>query len=238
MRSHRLSVLGCAAVLAFSATQLQAGVTYDAVNDFSLSGNPNGTWSYGSLSSFTGGTFTSDTATTTNIDFSGELVWTNGAEDFTRTAVVANTSDSIAYYYTIQQPPDLLNLAVEGSSSVVRWTAPASGTYNVSGLFQRIDTNNAVTVNVAIVEDAASFIVPESTLSGFGDQNGFNFVVDLQSGETLDFAAFNNGNPSYDSTGLSATITAVPEPTMLTLLVSAMLGLAGAFYLRRRRAKA
>jgi hypothetical protein len=32
--------------------------------------------------------------------------------------------------------------------------------------------------------------------------------------------------------------TAVPEPTMLTLLVSALLGLAGAFYLRRRRVKA
>jgi hypothetical protein len=30
----------------------------------------------------------------------------------------------------------------------------------------------------------------------------------------------------------------IPEPGTLTLLVSAMLGLAGAFYLRRRRAKA
>ncbi len=33
------------------------------------------------------------------------------------------------------------------------------------------------------------------------------------------------------------TITTVPEPTSLTLLVSALLGLAGAFHLRRRRAK-
>jgi len=35
-----------------------------------------------------------------------------------------------------------------------------------------------------------------------------------------------------------ATTTPVPEPASLTLLISALLGFAGAFYLRRRRAKA
>ena len=37
------------AVLAFSVAQLQADTIYNAVNDFSLSGNPNGAWSYGTL---------------------------------------------------------------------------------------------------------------------------------------------------------------------------------------------
>jgi len=46
---------------------------YDAVNDFSLASNPNGVWSYGTLSSFTGGggTFTLFNQTGTNIDFQG-----------------------------------------------------------------------------------------------------------------------------------------------------------------------
>ena len=49
-------------------------------------------------------------------------------------------------------------------------------------------------------------------------------------------------NPSLvsgldDTIGIAVT-QPVPEPTSLTLLVSALLGLAGAFYLRRRRAKA
>ena len=38
--------------------------------------------------------------------------------------------------------------------------------------------------------------------------------------------------------GVAIATTVVPEPGSLTFLVSALLGLAGAFYLRRRRAKA
>jgi hypothetical protein len=41
-----------------------------------------------------------------------------------------------------------------------------------------------------------------------------------------------------DASGNMIIATAVPEPSTLTLLFSALLGLAGAFYLRRRRAKA
>ncbi len=44
------------------------------------------------------------------------------------------------------------------------------------------------------------------------------------------------GSPPVESFQLYGTPT--PEPTSLTLLVSALLGLAGAFYLRRRGAKA
>ncbi len=52
---------------------------------------------------------------------------------------------------------------------------------------------------------------------------------------TGDYWAYSDG---HSIGSLSAVATLVPEPASLTLLVSALLGLAGAFYLRQRRAKA
>jgi hypothetical protein len=49
------------------------------------------------------------------------------------------------------------------------------------------------------------------------------------------------GNPTnkdYNQGFRVASSEAVPEPTSITLLISALLGLVGAFYLRRHRATA
>ncbi len=55
--------------------------------------------------------------------------------------------------------------------------------------------------------------------------------------ETYSFGVGPNTPEDIDDTGYEIAV-AVPEPSTLTLLISALLGLAGAFYLRRQRAKA
>jgi hypothetical protein len=116
----------------------------------------------------------------------------------------------------------------------VRWVAPVSGNYDVSGLFQRIDTNDLYSTNVDIVQNGDAVLFSEADLSGYGTQSPFAFNgLFLTAGTTLDFA---EGAPqaAYDSTGLSATITLVPEPATAVLSSSALLGL-GLVYLWRRR---
>ena len=66
----------------------------------------------------------------------------------------------------------------------------------------------------------------------------FSVVATLVAGQTIGFAINNNGDYTYDSTGLAATIAnrAVPGPIAGAGLVS-LLGLAGATVARRRREK-
>jgi len=78
---------------------------YDAVNDFSVANNPNGVWSYGTLSSFTGGAFTLFNQKGTNLDYQGESYWSNGYGYPDFATVQKNGSAGTADFYTIVQPP-------------------------------------------------------------------------------------------------------------------------------------
>ena len=52
--SKLIATITCALMCAAAQAQ-----TYDPVADFSVKSNPNGVWSYGTLSAVTGGTFSS-----------------------------------------------------------------------------------------------------------------------------------------------------------------------------------
>ncbi len=223
---------GCAALLASGVAAHAA--TYSARNDFSVASNPNGVWSYGTLSSFTGGALTLFGTAESNRDFTGERLWDNNGTIPNRAAVYDNVSGSTVTVSTVVVPTDQLILDGESFNADVRWTAPAAGTYNVSGLFQRADTNSQ-SVSVRIVENGTTVLFGVDNFNGNGSQQSFalaNLVLPM--GTTLDFAEGAGGQPNNDSTGLSATITTVPEPGTLALGALGAVAVLGLARKRRR----
>jgi hypothetical protein len=199
-------------VLIISPTRKAAatGGTFDAVGDFSTS-NPNGAWSYGREASL-GSAFTPfavlDSAFTPGVYY-----WygTNscGVPGQLFPLVAFNRNGSLHNYNGgVSQPANMLSLhpSCDGELSVVRWTAPSAGTFNVQGLFQGIDTRSTTT-DVHVLRNS-SIALHTANINGFGDQSPFSFTATVAAGDTLDFlVGFGNGSFGADSTGLAVTIT-------------------------------
>jgi hypothetical protein len=126
------------------------------------------------------------------------------------------------------------------TDSIVQWTAPAAGIYNISGFFELLDTqpNHPFFVGIydnSTPEFAGTLSTPGATAPNTpGQKDPFSFTLGLNAGDVISFGVNNGGSVFNTSTGLSATITSVPEPTSLSLLAS---GLAGFWWLRKRRSK-
>ena len=73
-------------------------------------------------------------------------------------------------------------------------------------------------------------------VNGFGPLSSQLLVTtfSLAAGDLLDISVGNNGNFFNDSTGLAVTITAVPEPETVAMLLAG-LGVVGVAAKRRRR---
>ena len=229
---------------------LNAATIWNDVTDFSSS-NPSGQWSYGY--GVTGSLFTPYSAFRTPCDAAsppaGPLdtsCWQIAPGAATAVPLVginntAGTLDSVGMFSTIVLPKDVLwmhpgDLLVE---SIVQWKAPAAGMYSISGFFELLD-NHANGVFVKIYDNGSPVFTP-AVLTGAatppntpGGKDSFFLTLSLIPGEVISFGVNNAGNYFYDSTGLAATITRVPEPTSLSLLA---IGLAGFWSLRKRRSK-
>ena len=227
------SLVAGAVVAALAAGTPAQGATYSARNDFSIGGNPNGVWSYGILSSFTGGTFTLFSTAESDRDFTGERAWDNNGAFPNRAAVYDNTSGAQVANGSVVVPPGQLILDGESTTADVRWTAPAAGTYNVTGLFQRDDTS-AAPVSVRIIENGTTTLFSADNFTNNGSQQLFALSnLTLPAGTTLDFAE-GAAQANNDSTGLQATISTVPEPGSFALGVIAA-GATLALARKRRR---
>jgi PKD repeat protein len=195
---------------------------YDAAANFSITkGNPNGSWSYGVLSSFTGGTFTLFSQARLDYGFPGELRWDNNTSPPYSAQVFANPTGSLAGFGTVVVPTNQLDLDGQSYIADVRWTAPANFhfgapptiSYNVIGLFQRND-NNPQPVSVRIVENGATTLFAADNFTTYGSQQPFNLInLILPAGTVLDFA---EGAPQYydDTTGLQLSISAASQPVI------------------------
>ncbi len=229
-------ILPIAAALALVATGSAHATTFDAVGDFSLSnGNPNGAWSY-----LAGGSSLTTTSTACE-GVTGFACWNNGGAlpDLAIVAknVTGSTLSGVPVGVTV--PVNHLDLAPQDVVSVtVRWTAPAGGTYVVSGDF----------LGLALNEQAHSVAVDRNGVSLFnlanmdsqGQSDPFATTLALAAGDTIDFIV-NTGpgdtnqtgdGPLFLDTGLTATITTVPEPATATLFAAGLLGLG---FAQRRR---
>lgn len=204
--------------------------TADAAADFSITNNPNGSWSYGSTSTL-GGTFTRFTTKDPNqAGVSGMDVWSFGPQCsepcppgyLVPPFVIGNSSSvTIGSQFGFDlpprsQPPYLLLLHPDKGGfhppfrySVVRWTAPEAGIYTVSGLFKNSDTVVGATTDVHVLLNSTELLQPsEQRISGLAAQVSFTRTVGMFSGNTIDFVVGDGGNfQAHDATGLSVTIT-------------------------------
>jgi hypothetical protein len=124
--------------------------------------------------------------------------------------------------------------------SIVRWIAPATGSYLIDAYWTDLDPNGT---QFAGVNGASGSIVINGNVvfnSNFADNSGTSdtFTISLNAGDIVDFATGSQGDYRFDDTGFDASITAVPEPSTASSVVVGVALLGGSLYLRRRRALA
>ena len=197
-----------------------------AVGDFFADTNtPSQLWQYGyTATDGTGFTNFEGNGSNTSI-----TVWNKPGNDM---GLLFNRTRQV-YHYNIgtYQPTDELAMFPnpDGRKCVVRWKAPSAGTYQVSGLFQGIESaGGSTTSDATILKNGDAFnpllfstgvptpnpIPPMQNpavnfINGYGVQAPFSFSITVAAGDTLDFRVGwgSNYNYSYDGTGFKATIT-------------------------------
>lgn len=147
-RFHPLSLL------LLRAAGVVRAATYDAALDFSTSSNPTGGWSYGTTTTL-GGSFSLLSATQNFA--SGQIAgWGNGE---TFPFVMLNLTSGSVTDGTTQYPAATVALHPSngGDFAVLRWTAPATGAYQVSVTFSDIPNDANATVDVHGLLNGSAF---------------------------------------------------------------------------------
>lgn len=169
--------------------------------------NPAGPWSYGYKPP--GGTFTVYGDSSAHFG-SGTSTWSLPGQPCCLMATKNNTGSTYTYpnAQSVVHPADLLNLhpGPAGERSVVRWTAPSSGTYTIKGRFQGIDTVGT-TADVAVAHNGMTLF--GGSVDGYGAQSPFMLTRIVAAGDVVEFSVGAGANGTYynDSTGLAAAIT-------------------------------
>jgi hypothetical protein len=232
-------------VLAAMACLGQSAQAADATADFSIASNPNGAWSYGYTTTL-GGTFVAYSTGSAVIGFgtSGTLdAWNkNNAPTYVPWVGKAGAGGwTCCTSVTVAANTITMHPGGSGEFSVVRYTAPSAGSYQFTGSFFGQDNGGQVNGTTTDVHVRATNDVFTDTVVGFGNTKTFNGVVALTAGQTLDFVVgvgvgLGNQNNYYnDSTGLIASVTAVPEPSGVILAFAGLALAAGAGVRRRNR---
>lgn len=185
----------------------QTRITYDVVRDFNKSNAPGAVFTYGVGG--LPGQFALMAKVVSSCDgVPGIVCVSNELQQPYWSGIVLNQSGALHAPLSIRQPTDLLRLDPQLSpGSMVRFTAPAAGVYDITGRFEAID--NVMHSTAALVFAAGSQlfydILPNRS---FGAQRSFNATsVALAAGDTVDFVVKTNSNCCYLSTGLAATIS-------------------------------
>lgn len=221
------------AVIAATAVIPQAEavtVIYNASSEFSLASSTNGVWTYGYSTTLGGPLIPYDQM----MAFGSIQRHLHNIGSATPSITYNPTSNPIAVSSALYAAQTIvLHPGPNNEYSILRFTAPADGTYNFQGFFYGTDSIGTTT-NVAIQENATSFFTGNINGYGIGTALGFGEEKILQSGDAIDFVVGygSNGSYLYDSTALSLNVSAdiVPEPSA-TLLG----GLCSLLLLRRRR---
>ena len=191
----------------------QADAADNIVGDFSPSSNPTGNWSYGFTSTL-GGTFNLFTTSTTQVPpnqlpCDGTVMFWTTPSGFP--LVGHNPSGmTVTCSSTVSVPNDVLTMhpGPSGAQAVVRWTAPASGTYAIQGFFEGLDFVGPTTTDVHILLNSSTSLF-SGNISSFEVPLTFTLSLSVSAGDKIDFVVGfgSDGNYLFDSTGLKGTIT-------------------------------
>ena len=151
MTLMRTLLVGAAAL---SLAGVAHATTYDAVADFSSSTSSGPIWSYGT--GVTGTDFTPYTNFNPSCFGPGSGCWQTAHPVDLVPAVINNSSGGTINFGTVVLPTNVL-LVHPGpnTDSIVRFTVPVSGFYNVKGFFELLDTNPTGVNAIIAINDAA-----------------------------------------------------------------------------------
>ncbi|HEX8747700.1 MAG TPA: LamG domain-containing protein, partial [Pyrinomonadaceae bacterium] len=207
-----LSLLGWAVIYRSASAQSQ---TYDAVADFNDTTNTAGqVWQYGYTG--TDGSGFTRYATPSNAFNGQRRGWAEPAQSVLRNY----SSQNLDYNMCTTHQPDVLAMfpGENGEKTVVRWTAPQSGQYSITGRFQNIDkatSDGSIVLNGNTAQPIFGPVLIDTPNSCHQTTvtRSFSLTVTVNAGDTIDFRVGrgSNNNYSFDGTGLAATVTSVPE---------------------------
>ena len=199
-----------------SAMSLTAATSYDPAAGFSTTTNPNGVWSYGYYDS-PGSPLILHTQTT---NFNGIDVLMTNVNSNVPNAMFNPTASSITYSTLTMNPGGFAIHPGPSLLSVARFTAPSAVDLHILGSFFGYDTGGTTT-DVHLYNNNGLSVF-DGLVSGYGPGSGpsFDLTLSLSAGEHLDFAVGPNGDFRSDSTGITAELTVVPEPSSALMLVS------------------
>lgn len=200
------------------ASAAHAALMFDAAADFSTTQNPNGAWSYGQTPTL-GGSFSS-----LHAGSCGPLTgWNNSgtSDPFGSPPFIFSGSGTCG---TGTLASGLLDLhpGSAGQYADVRWTAPAAGSFVVTGLFTGIDPHPTST-DVHVLQNSAALF--NGAVAAFNVPVSFSLTGTVAAGDKLQFVVGfgQDMDFGFDSTAFDAEISfqpsaAVPEPGSLLLL--------------------
>jgi hypothetical protein len=229
-------VLGALSLLLVVSGNSFAALSWNTADGFSAVSNPNGVWQYGYETTL-GGTFSPYSYATkrgTAIDF-----WTRSAS-LDNPSVFHNpnmSSPVSAFDFTLQPNQTAFHPGPNGQYSLFRWTAPNAGLYSIHADFVGLGGSSTTDVHV-LVNGVGQFV---ANLSGRGTTSAFDAAaISLLAGQTIDFAVgYGTGGYGGDTTGINATIAAVPEGSSFTtsaLLAGILVVTEGAAFFQRKPA--
>lgn len=209
----------CCALMILLTRASFASITatcWDAASEFNDSANPDaanpsGFWSYGWKKTLTDKFFLASTPVN---DPPSRFGWCNasGFPQISHNNRTVPSTGSGVNPGTCTPQALALHPGLNGEYAVVRFTAPADGTYKVSGQFYAMDDSaTGTTTDVWILQNNDETSAFSGKVDYYGGSKSTSFtstVFQLKRGNTLDFQVGYgaNKNYEYDSTGLVALI--------------------------------
>ncbi len=170
----------------------KGNATYSAVDQFSSQKNPNGAWAYGYTATLGSPlikyTIKGSTCCSNQVGWFGPFGPAPGYPLLLENATGSTQS------LDMDPGPD-------GEYSIVRWTVPSTGTWDIVGDFQGTGTT---TTDAHILQDGAPIFDAAVNAS---DVHNFGLTLKLKAGETIDFAVGFGGAFGGDPTGFQAVVS-------------------------------
>jgi hypothetical protein len=213
-------MLFCAAV-----ESAPADTVYNAVTGFSTTNNPNGVWTYGQRP-LGYGTFsiyaTKGSASSVNWWAGSGTSWVAGLPG----VFYNGTGADIPYWsVTVYMPSNMLDLhpGPAGQYSIVRFTAPAAGTYVVSAVFKALARDGgtapgySTTTDCHIYKNGVELYGANFNKTLLSTQSTGSLTTTLAVNDIVEVAVGRGSNGTYysDSTGVDFTVTLKTTKTIV-----------------------